>query len=404
MRRPMLLVASTLLALLFSSLTYGRARGVGVPATVVAVRRIGVVGASAMYPPAPSATPTITPTTTPVPTPTSSPTPTASPTPPYSEAGGSAEIEGITHVWQTWNNCGPATLSMYLGYYGTSVNQEQIAAAIHPEPDDKNVRADELVSYAQSRGYRAVARVNGTTDLLKLLLSNGIPVIVETWYEPEPDNAMGHYRLLTGYDDDAAEWIAYDSYDMFDLRDGEEYAGIAIPYEDLDALWPVMNRGYVVVYPDERAATVAAILGADMDEDVAWQRAIATAEAEVATDPGNPYAWFNLGSDLVAVGLYEEAASAYQEAEAIGWPTEMLRYQYGIFEAAVRTGRTDWAIDLANSVFAETEDIEEVWYWYAQALATQGESEAAIAAYERAIAVNPGYAAAATALAALIGE
>ncbi|MEZ4580332.1 MAG: hypothetical protein R3A10_01530 [Caldilineaceae bacterium] len=37
-------------------------------------------------------------------------------------------------------------------------------------------------------------------------------MLVETWHEAGNDG-LGHYRLLTGYDDARNVWIAYDTYD-----------------------------------------------------------------------------------------------------------------------------------------------------------------------------------------------
>ena len=42
--------------------------------------------------------------------------PTATPTPWTIPA--TASLSGIRHAWQTWNNCGPATLSMQMSYFG----------------------------------------------------------------------------------------------------------------------------------------------------------------------------------------------------------------------------------------------------------------------------------------------
>ena len=31
----------------------------------------------------------------------------------------------VTHIWQTWNNCGPATLAMYLSYFGQKESRKR---------------------------------------------------------------------------------------------------------------------------------------------------------------------------------------------------------------------------------------------------------------------------------------
>ena len=117
-------------------------------------------------------------------------------------------LTGLTHAWQTWNNCGPATLAMNLSYFGSRATQADIAAALRPFKDDKNVNPDELAAYVRGQGLAAQARVNGSPEILRQLVSAGVPVLIETWYEPKPNDGMGHYRLLIGFDDAAQEWIA----------------------------------------------------------------------------------------------------------------------------------------------------------------------------------------------------
>ena len=90
--------------------------------------------------------------------------------------------------------------------------------------------------------------MNGDADTLRQLLSAGVPVLIETWHEPKPNDGMGHYRLLIGYDDAAQEWIAYDSYDCTRAwSEGQPYAGIRLPYAEmtrhLDRLQPHLSAG-----------------------------------------------------------------------------------------------------------------------------------------------------------------
>ena len=108
--------------------------------------------------------------------------------------------------------------------------------------------------------------MNGSPETLRQLLSAGVPVLIETWYEPKPNDGMGHYRLLVGYDDAARDWIAYDSYDSHGLVKGQPYAGIRLPYAEVARDWPVFNRTYLLIYDEARAAAVEQIVGGDLDE------------------------------------------------------------------------------------------------------------------------------------------
>ena len=333
--------------------------------------------------------------------PTSTPQPMATSTPAYAPAQESVQLSDLTHMWQTWNNCGPATLSMNLSYYECDLTQAQVAAALRPDSDDKNVSPHEMAAFAREQNLLAEVMVNGDAGRLKLLLSNGVPVLIETWHEPEPNNGMGHYRLLVGYDDVTQEWIAYDSYDSAGVDPDQPYAGIRFGYDTLDALWRVFNRTYLVVYDEVRAPAVHDILGVDVDEGLMWQRANRQAQAEIQSNADDPFGWFNLGMGLVAQQKWEEAATAFDQARQIGLPWRMLWYQFGPFEAYFETGRYDEVIALADATLNTADNIEELYYWKGLAYQANGDTEAARAAWVRALELNGFYAPASEALLAL---
>jgi tetratricopeptide (TPR) repeat protein len=325
----------------------------------------------------------------------------AAPMSAYRTAAPSVKLTDLSHMWQTWNNCGPATLAMNLSYYGSTLSQADVGAALRFYEDDKNVGPEEMAAFARSQGFNALVRINGDADRLRLLLSNSIPVLLETWHEPEPDDGMGHYRLLVGYEDAAREWIAYDSYDSRGVDPDQPYAGIRLPYDELDRLWSVFNRTYVLIYTDEFAPAVEGILGPDLDEAAMWQRALEHAWAETQERPDDSFAWFNLGSDLVALGQFESAAAAYDRARQIGLPWRMLWYQFGPFQAYYETARYQEVVALSDATIKTTSSIEEIYYWRGMALKAQGDVPGARQAWQRALELNPNYAEAAAVLADL---
>lgn len=329
------------------------------------------------------------------------PTPTATPTLVFRRPADSVELAGLVHYWQTWNNCGPATLAMQLSYFGSDLGQEFIRKTLRPNREDKNVSPDELVAFAQVQGYHAVARVAGDVERLQTLISNDIPVLIETWLVPEPNDGMGHYRLLTGYDNASAHWISFDSYISRGVDPDKPYRGITVGYDEISKLWPVFNRTYVVIYTDEQAPLVEAILGDDLDDEVMWQRALAQAWAEVSQASENAFAWFNLGTDLVALEQYEEAAAAYDRARQLGLPWRMLWYQFGPFEAYYEAGRYQEVLALADATLRTTEYVEELHYWRGMALQALGDLPASRQAFQKAIAMKSNYEAAISALDAM---
>jgi tetratricopeptide (TPR) repeat protein len=342
------------------------------------------------------ATPTHTPTRTPKAT--ASPTAAAMPQLPIS-----ATLPSITHTYQTWNNCGPATISMALNYFDRSGTQADAAAVLKPDPEDKNVSPHEMAAYVRSLGLEATVRVGGDLARLKRLIAAGFPVVVETWFIPEPGDQMGHYRLLTGYDDQARRFIAQDSYNG---------PNVSLGYAAFDEMWRVFNRVYLVVHHPSRAHELAAILGGDLDDRVMYARALEIAHAE-ALNPsaecvayeecsdGAAFAWFNVGSSLTSLGRHEEAAAAYDQARQLGLPWRMLWYQFGPYEAYYAVERFDDVITLATVTLNTTDNLEESYYWRGVAYGARGKTDRARADFQAALEYNPGYVAAKQALATL---
>ncbi len=312
------------------------------------------------------------------------------------------QLTGLNHAWQTWNNCGPATLAMNMSYYGSSLNQADIGNVLRRYADDKNVSPEELVAFAQSQGYMAQLRVNGSAELARTFLSNGIPLLIETWLEEDPGDGLGHYRLLVGHDDSNARWIGYDSYVSTSLvsADAANYQGIYMSYEQTEDWWKIFNRAYVLVYPPDRDPLVRSILGAAYDPAVMWQEARTRAESEIAANPADAYAHFNLGTVLVEQGDYAGAAASYDQARALGLPWRMLWYQFGPFEAYTQMGRYQEVIDLGQATLTSAAGgIEEIHYWRGHAMAGLGNVANAQAEWNQALTLNPDFAPAQQALA-----
>ena len=120
-------------------------------------------------------------------TPFSPPTQTATPIPDR------VTLTGFRHEYQTWNNCGPATLGIALSFWGWNGDQQPIAAFTKPNSRDKNVMPYELVEYVEEETeFEMIARVGGDIELLKRFLASGMPVIIEKGFGY--DNCAGKGR------------------------------------------------------------------------------------------------------------------------------------------------------------------------------------------------------------------
>ena len=293
-------------------------------------------------------------------------------------------LQGFRHIWQGWNNCGPATVSMAVSYYGRPEGQIQAANFLKPNPDDKNVRPDELVTYVESLGLRANNLYAGDLDRLKRFVALGIPVLVSTWYEPDPTDGMGHYRLLTGYDDFTRQFYFHDSY----VQPG---VNLRIGYDKFDEDWRVYSRAYMPVYSADQADAVAAIVEGDLDETSLAQRALRVAEEEAATRPNSPQSWFNLGTALTRIGRTADAALAFDRARAGGLPPRLLWYQFWPLEAYLAENRFADVLSLADYSLSQAWELEESQYYRGKALEGLGQRAQARAAFETALRVNPKY-------------
>jgi tetratricopeptide (TPR) repeat protein len=133
------------------------------------------------------------------------------------------------------------------------------------------------------------------------------------------------------------------------------------------------------------------ILGADWDADQNRRRALEIAQADTAADPDDAFAWFNLGSNLVYFERYDEAGLAYDRAREIGLPLRMFRYQFGPFIAYFQSNRIDDLLVLTDYARGVTEMSEETWLWYGWGLYRKDDIDGALAAWNKALSIRPGY-------------
>ncbi len=141
-----------------------------------------------------------------------------------------------------------------------------------------------------------------------------------------------------------------------------------------------------------------------MDDNVMWRDALAASEATVQRQPRDAFGWFNLGSELVALGRFPEAGQAYDQARQLGLPWRMLWYQFGPFQAYYQTQRYDEMIALADATLRTADNIEELYYWKGLGLEAQGTIAVARQSWQRALQLNKNYRAPAEALARLDGK
>jgi tetratricopeptide (TPR) repeat protein len=304
----------------------------------------------------------------------------------------SARLNGFNYQKQTWNNCGPSNVTMALSYYGWQRDQTYAADFLKPGGrEDKNVSPSELVRFVNEQSsVLALSRMGGTVDLLRTLLANNFPIIVESGFMPEGYEWLGHYRTLVGYDDNQGVFWIYDSF----LGNGTAGEGIAENFPAFDTLWRQFNRTFIVVYEPQRETELMNLLGeAYVTEDSAAQIALDHATVEANNNRSDGHAWFNLGTSLAQLGNYDRAASAFDRARREGVPWRMTWYQFGPFVAYYGAGRFQEVLTLAEANLANGgEYVEESYYWQGRALEALGRANEAATAFRSALRRNPQYA------------
>lgn len=312
----------------------------------------------------------------------------------------SARINGLRHVFQSWNNCSGANLTMALSYYGWGYDQDVARSWLKPNVEDKNVGPGEMAGFVNQQtdlpNLRALWRYGGTIDLLKRLVAAGFPVIVESGFDVDDLGWMGHYETVVAYDDSIQTFWVYDSY--LGLGSG---TGVTHTYAELDSWWRHFNRAYVLLFPLDREQEVRDLLGPSVDPNYAAEQALTTARNEAAANQADAWAWFNAGTSAVKLQRYHDAAIYFDEAFRQGLPYRLMWYMFGPYEAYYHVGRYQDVLQLADNTEETTVYVEETNYWRGMALAALGRYDEAVVQFNAALAFNPNFTAALEARAAV---
>jgi len=359
----------------------------------------------------PASTPVVTlpPTAVPSATPTTIPTtaeqnatvePTGSPTPAPTAIPTAVTLKGVRYMDQhgVRNYCAPSTLGMALSYYGWKGSRTDIGKVVKPYDDDYNVMPYELADYTvEKANLNAVTRIGGTLEQLKTLVAGGFPVILETGvYEIDLSNElswMGHYVLVTGYDDANSEFILQDAYNGPDHR---------MKYKKLESEWRAFNFLYLIVYSPDKEKQLMTLMGPAWDETTANRAAYDRANLEISqmTDMDQYFAWFNRGTAMVKLQDYAGAAQAYDQAFALYQtlpektrPFRMVWYQTGPYQAYYYSGRYQDLVNLADFTLglARHPGLEESNYWRAKGYAAIGQRDKAITDLRLTLQIHPNF-------------
>ncbi len=309
-----------------------------------------------------------------------SPTPTTVPIPSF------YEIPMRMHVFQTFNNCGPATLSMALSYVDLIKSQQELGQILRPfqvpggDNDDKSVTLQEVADQAEKYGFVSYLRPNGDIEKTKRFIAQGIPVVTRTWLKADED--IGHYRIIRGYDDSTSQIIQDDSLQGNNL---------SYTFEEFVEIWQPFNYEYLVIVPESKKGIVEAILGEELDEKKAWDKARVRIEQELLEKQNNIHLLFALSRIYYYLGDYEKSIEYFDRVEgSLSFRT--LWYQIEPILALYESGDYDRVIQLSGRIIEnQNRAFSELYVIRGNIYRKQGNIALAKEEYEKAILYNSGF-------------
>ncbi len=312
-------------------------------------------------------------------------TPIINPSTPYPllSPTSSKTLSNNYHIFQSFNNCGPAALSMTLSYFGINVSQQVLGQELRPyqnsigDNDDKSVTLTELAEKSKEYNFIPYHRPNGDIEKIKLFISYDIPVITRTWLKENED--VGHYRVIKGYDDLNKTIIQDDSL---------QGKNLIYSYSGFNAIWKKFNYEYLVLVPSDKKQIAEAILKEEANAKNSWRKAAENARSELKQNTDDVYATFNLSVALYNIGDYRNSVLEFEKVkDRLSFRT--LWYQIEPIQAYYELGQFDKVFQITDQILNNhNRAFSELYIIRGDIYLKQNNKEAARSEYEKAVFYN----------------
>jgi tetratricopeptide (TPR) repeat protein len=287
------------------------------------------------------------------------------------------------HIFQSFNNCGPAALSMALRFYGINKTQTELGQNLRPWQnqeginDDKSVTLEEVAEESKKYGFIPYRRPNGDMEKIKLFITYDMPVITRTWLEPNED--IGHYRIVKGYTEETGQLIQDDSLQNKNLW---------YSYDDFNTIWNKFNYEYLVLVPEDKKEIAEAILGEDIDEKTAWNKAVQKSEKALSQNPNDITARFNLSVAYYNTEEYQKSVEEYERVESF-LPFRTLWYQIEPVLSYYELGNYDRVFAITGQLLNNQNlAYEQAYLVRGKSYQKMGQIDLARAEFEKAVLYN----------------
>jgi tetratricopeptide (TPR) repeat protein len=292
---------------------------------------------------------------------------------------GAKTLDNNYHVFQTFNNCGPASLSMALSYYGIRASQQELGQALRPyqnsagDNDDKSTMLYEMAEKSKDYGLIPFHRPMGDINMLKMFIEYDIPVITRTILNDKED--IGHYRVIKGYDDKTQQITQDDSYEGKNLK---------YSYDDFNKIWKWFDYEYLVLVPKDKLQIAEKIIGENVDVKTSWNNAIKLSQQQLEENPNDVYARFNLSVAYYNVGEFVKSVYEFEQVENKLSP-RTLWYQIEPIQAYYQLKNYDRVMQITDKILNNgNRAFSELYVLRAQVYKAQGDDQKAAEELDKA--------------------
>ena len=220
-----------------------------------------------------------------------------------------ADVGPMRHLWQTLNNCGPASVVMALSTFGIDADQEEARLALRGPDVRRGMGPGGVGPWVdQLYGLRSVSRMNGNLELVKRFVANGFAPMVTQWMQDPSISRIAHWRTVRGYDDDRG---------VFYVNDPMLGANVPLSYDWFNANWQPFGYRWMVIYRPTDESHLQQLVGPDWAESTMRDNFYARAKAD-ALKQDTSAAWLTYGEASYQDGWFAEAVAAFEKGMSMG--------------------------------------------------------------------------------------
>lgn len=147
-------------------------------------------------------------------------------------------LSGMPLVRQTYNACGPASITQVLGYFGLHVALADVSRQTRPT-ERSYMTAQAIVNFAPQVGMEARLYSGGSLTTVRAAIRQGLPLIALQSHIPKAGTVIPHWRVVVGYDDARQQVYLMDPLLGY----------VAMSYADFTRVWADHRGQFALLYP-----------------------------------------------------------------------------------------------------------------------------------------------------------